>query len=402
MYQSGPLEGIRVLDFTHVLAGPFATMLLGDLGAEVIKVEIPGRGDSTRLSGPPFQKGESAYFISHNRNKRSICVDLKKREGVQLIKHLVRDCDVVAESFRTGVMDRLGLGYEEMKKIKPDLIYASLSAFGNEGPYRDRPGFELIVQGLTGLVSVTTEPGRRPFKIQIQVVDLSAGMFLALAITAALYHRQLTGLGQKVQTSLLESTIAMMANLVGVYFLAGRVPLGMGTRNPQVMPSQAFKTKDSYIVVVTQPQHWERFCKALGKPEWITDENLGKGKYRVEHYDETERIIEEVTTTRTTQAWLEIFEEHQIAAGPINTVEELFHDPQFEALDMVATLKHPKAGRIKLLTQPWKLSETPGGIKLPPPMLGEHTTQVLTERGLSVEQIEALKEKGVIHESKGK
>jgi len=186
MYQSGPLEGIRVLDFTHVLAGPFATMLLGDLGAEVIKVEIPGRGDSTRLSGPPFQGSESAYFISHNRNKRSICVDLKKKEGVQLIKHLVRDCDVVAESFRTGVMDRLGLGYEEIKKIKPDLIYASLSAFGNKGPYRDKPGFELIVQGLTGLVSVTTEPGRKPFKIQIQVVDLSAGMFLALAITPML------------------------------------------------------------------------------------------------------------------------------------------------------------------------------------------------------------------------
>lgn len=294
-------------------------------------------------------------------------------------------------------MDRLGLGYEEIKKIKPDLIYASLSAFGNKGPYRDKPGFELIVQGLTGLVSVTTEPGRKPFKIQIQVVDLSAGMFLALAITAALYHRQLTGLGQKVQTSLLESTIAMMANLVGVYFMTGRVPIGMGTRNPQVMPSQAFKTKDSYIVVVTQPQHWERFCKALGKPEWITDENLSEGQYRVEHYDETEEMIEEVTVTKTTKEWLQIFDEHQIASGPIHTVEKLFEDPQLKSLDMVATLKHPKAGRIKLLTQPWKLSETPGGIKLPPPMLGEHTTQVLIERGFSLKEIDDLKENEVIY-----
>lgn len=397
MYQPGPLEGIRVLDFTHVLAGPFTTMLLGDLGAEIIKIEIPGRGDSTRLSGPPFKNGESAYFISHNRNKKSISIDLKKKEGVDVIRSLVKDCDVLVESFRTGVMDRLGLGYEEMKELRPDLIYASLNAFGNKGPYKNKPGFELIVQSLTGLISAQTEPNRRPFKIQIQVVDLASGMFLAIAIISALYHRQRTGLGQKVETSLLESTIAMMANLTGIYFMAGKVPTNMGTKNPQVMPSQAFRTKDSYVAVVTQAQHWERFCKGLDKPEWIKDEKLSDGKYRVDHYDEMERLIEEVTTTKSTKEWVKIFGEHQVAAGPVNTIEGMFDDPQVKALEIIESMHHKIAGNIKLVSPPWKLSASPGGIKLPPPTLGEHTTQVLTESGFSLEEIESLKKKGVLH-----
>lgn len=253
MYPTGSLEGIRILDFTQVLSGPFTTMLLGDLGAEVIKVEMPGIGDSLRASGPPFQKGESAYFFCCNRNKKSISVDLKKKEGVELIRRLIKDFDVLVENFRPGVMDRLGLGYEEMKKIKPDLIYGSLSAFGDKGPYRDKPGFELIVQGISGLVSVTTEPGCKPAKIQPQIVDLSSGLFLAFAILGALYHKQRTGEGQKVGTSLLESAVAMMANLVGIYFMGAKIPVGMRTRNPQIMPSEAFETRDSYINIVCIP-----------------------------------------------------------------------------------------------------------------------------------------------------
>jgi crotonobetainyl-CoA:carnitine CoA-transferase CaiB-like acyl-CoA transferase len=390
------LEGIKVLDFTHVLAGPHTTMILGDLGAEVIKIEMPERGDSTRLSGPPFQEGESAYFFIVNRNKKSVCVDLKKKEGVALINDLVRHCDILVESFRPGVMDRLGLGFEAMKKLKPDLIYASLSAFGNRGPYKNKPGFELINQGLTGLVDITTEPGRRPTKIQIQMVDLCAGMFLATAILAALHHREKTGQGQKVETSLLQSTISMLSNLAGIYFMTGKVPTGLGTRNPQMMPSQAFETKDSFVAVVTQPQHWERFSKAMGKPEWITDKHLKNAVYRVTHYDQMEKLIEEVTTTKTTKEWLEIFDKHQIAAGPINSVEELFQDPQVKFLDVVETMDHPKAGPIKLLKQPWELSATPGGIRTPPPMLGEHTNEVLMEEGFSLEEIKVLKEKGII------
>jgi CoA:oxalate CoA-transferase len=396
MYQAGPLEGIKVLDFTHVLAGPHATMILGDLGAKIIKIEMPGRGDSTRLSGPPFQEGESAYFFIVNRNKKSVCVDLKKEEGVELMKDLVKNCDILVESFRPGVMDRLGLGFEAMKKIKPNLIYASLSAFGNRGPYKNKPGFELINQGLTGLVDITTEPGRRPTKIQIQMVDLCAGMFLATAILAALYHREKTGQGQKVETSLLQSTIAMLANLAGIFFMTGKVPKGLGSRNPQMMPSQAFETKDSYVAVVTQPPHWEKFSNALEKPEWVTDEKLKEASYRVSHYDQMEKMIEEVTRTNTTKEWLEIFDEYQVAAGPINTVEEMFQDPQVKFLDLVETIDHPKAGPIKLLKQPWELSATPGGIKMPPPMLGEHTNEVLMEEGLSLEEIKVLKEQGII------
>ena len=397
MYQPGPLEGIRVLDFTHVLAGPFTTMLLGDLGAEILKIEFPGRGDSTRLSGPPFKNGESAYFISHNRNKKSISIDLKKKEGVKIAKRLVKDSDVLVESFRTGVMDRLGLGYEEIRELRPDLIYASLNAFGNKGPYKYKPGFELIVQSLTGLINVQTEPDRRPFKIQIQVVDLTTGMFLAIAIISAIYHRQRTGLGQKVETSLLESTIAMMANLTGIYFMAGKVRTNMGTKNPQVMPSQAFRTKDSFVTVVTQAQHWKKFCKALEKPEWIKDEKFSDGKYRVDHYDEMERLIEEVTTTKTTKEWVKIFDEHQVAAGPVNTIEEMFEDPQVKALEMIESMHHRIAGNIKLVSPPWKLSASPGGIKLPPPALGEHTTEILKDSGFSPVEIEDLKKRGVIY-----
>ena len=397
MYQPGPLEGIKVLDFTHVLAGPFTTMLLGDLGAEIIKIEIPGRGDSTRLSGPPFKNGESAYFISHNRNKKSISIDLKKKEGVDIAKRLVKDSDILVESFRTGVMDRLGLGYEEMKELRSDLIYASLNAFGNKGPYKYKPGFELIVQSLTGLINVQTEPDRRPFKIQIQVVDLASGMFLTIAIISALYHRQRTGLGQKVETSLLESTITMMANLTGIYFMAGKVPTNMGTKNPQVMPSQAFRTKDSYVAVVTQAQHWEKFCKALDKPEWIKDEKLSDGKYRVDHYDEMERLIEEVTAMKSTKEWVKIFGEYQVAAGPVNTIEEMFGDPQVKALEIIKSMHHRIAGNIKLVSPPWKLSGSPGGIKLPPPTLGEHTTEVLKGSGFSPEEIESLKKRGIVY-----
>jgi crotonobetainyl-CoA:carnitine CoA-transferase CaiB-like acyl-CoA transferase len=397
MYKRGPLEGVRILDFGHLLSAPFATMILADLGAEIIKVEIPGRGDSTRLSGPPFQKGMSAYFICVNRNKKSVCIDLKKKEGIEVAKRLVKDCDVLVESFRPRVMKGLGLSYESIKKIKPDIVYASLSAFGAKGLYKEKPGFEFIIQGLTGLVSIQTEPGRRPFKIQIQLVDLCAGMFLAHAILGALYHRRQTGKGQRVEVSLLESTTAMLAHLAGIYFMTGKVPVGLATRNPVVMPSQGFKTKDSHMAVVTQPQHWERFCKALGKPEWIKDANLSKGSYRVEHYSKVEKMIEEVTTTRTTKDWLKRFDAEEVAAGPINTVEQWFSDPQVKVLDIVKTVNHAKVGKIKVLKQPWNLSATPGGIRLPPPVLGEHTDQVLRERGFSGEEIGALKEKKIIY-----
>jgi len=392
METPGPLHGIRILDFTHVLSGPFGTSLLGDLGAEIIKVEPPG-GDRVRLSGPPFQGGESAYFLCVNRNKKNISIDLKKPEAGDVVRRLIKECDVFVENFRPGVMDRLGFGYEDMIKIKPDLIYSSMTAFGKEGPYKDNPAFELIIQALTGLVDVTTPPGGDPAKIQIQVVDLCTGMFLAFGTLAALYHKLATGKGQRVETSLLESTLAMMANLAGIYFMTGKVPTGMGSRNPQAFPSQAFKTKDGYFVMVG---HWDRLCTALGKPEWIDDPDLGRNAYRVEHYEEMTALVESITKTKSTQAWLEILNENQVAAGPINTVEEALEDPGVKATGLVKTIDHQKAGKIKLLDKPWHLSESCGGLRLPPPSYGQHTSEVLLEYGFSAPEIEQLKQNQVI------
>ncbi len=396
MKDLGPLTGIRILDFTHVLAGPYTTALLGDLGAEIIKIEAPGKGDSTRLNGPPFQNGESAFFLCVNRNKKSICMDLKNPQAITSVKRIIKNCDVVVENFRPGVMQRLGLGYAELKKHRHDLIYASLNAFGQEGPYRDRPGFELIVQGLTGLVSITTPPGGEPAKIQIQIVDLCAGMFLAMAVLAALYHRSRTGEGQQVETSLLRSTMAVMANYIGMFFMAGTVPKGLGTRNAQAMPSQAFKTSDGHVAVVAHANQWPRFCRALGRPEWSTDGNLSKDSYRIEHYDAVEALINDVTTKRSTEEWLTIFKENQVAAGPINTVEDLFRDPQVLASDLVVTLQHPKAGEIRLLAPPFKLSKTPATVDMPPPLLGQHVKDVFCKMGFSESEIEALINNGAI------
>lgn len=395
MTKTGPLKDIRVLDFTHVLSGPFGTSLLGDLGADVIKVEPLG-GDGVRKMGPPFQGGESAYFFSVNRNKRGICVDLKTKEGVEIIRRLIPSFDVIVENFRPDVMERLGLGYEDVKKLNPDIIYSSMTAFGREGPYRNKPGFELIIQALTGLVDVTTPPGGLPAKIQIQVVDLCTGMFLAYATLAALYHKQSTGEGQRVDTSLLESTIAMMANLAGIYFMSGEVPTGLQSRNPQAFPSQAFKTADGYFVMVG---HWDRFSRALGKPEWATDAELSSNAFRVANYAKMTAMVETITKTKTTAEWLTILEEHQVAAGPINTVEEAFVDPGVEATGIVKAVEHPTAGRIQVLDKPWHMSASPGEFRRPAPTVGQHTHEVLSEFGFTGDEIKSYLEGGIISDS---
>ncbi len=393
MKTKGPLEGIRILDFTHMLSGPFAGCLLGDLGAEVIKIEPP-KGDSVRHS-PPQQGGESAYFLCVNRNKKGICLDLKNPEAIDIVLRLVKDADVVMENFRPGVMKRLGLGYDRLREIKPDLIYASLTAFGEKGPYKDKPGFELIIQALTGLVDVTTPKGGEHAKIQIQIVDLCTGMFLAYATLAALYEKLDNGKGQKVTTSLLESTVALMANLAGLYFMTGKVPSGMGSRNPQGMPSQVFRSKDSAFGMVGAA-HWDRFTHALGKPEWNEDHNLSDIAYRIQHYDETVALIESVTTTKTTQEWMSIFGKHQVAAAPVNTVEKGLEDPGVKATGIIKTVEHPKAGKIKLLDKPWQMLGVPDSPCEAPPYLGQHNDEVLQRIGFTQLEIDDLKQKNIV------
>lgn len=392
MKKDGPLNGVKILDFTHVLSGPYGSALLGDLGADIIKIESPV-GDSTRWAIPPSLKGESSYFFCVNRNKRSMALDLKKPAAKKIIKHMVADCDVVMENFRPGVMDRLGIGYDQLTAIKPDLIYASLTAFGQKGPYKDRPGYELIVQALTGLVDITSPAEGPPAKIQIQLVDLCTGMFLAYATLAALYHKLGTGQGQQVTTSLLESTLAMTANLSAIYFMSGKVPSKMASRNPQTVPSQVFKTKDSHFAFVG---HWDRFCKALGREDWATHPDYSQNQYRVEHYDETEKMVESVTTTRTTDEWLKIFNEHDLAANRINTMEEALEDPGVEATNMIKTVNHAKAGEIRILDKPWHLSSNPGEIRHAPPVFGEHSTEILKEFGFESTDIEHWKKENVL------
>ncbi len=393
MKTKGPLEGIRILDFTHVLSGPFGSSMLGDLGAEVIKIEPP-KGDSVR-GGPPFQGGEGAYFFSVNRNKKSISLDLKKAEAKEIVYRLVKEADVVMENYRPDVMERLGLGYDKLMELKPDLIYASLTAFGRKGPYKDKPGFELIIQALTGLVDVTTSGREEPAKIQIQIVDLCTGMFLAYATLAALYQKLDTGQGQKVETSLLESTIALMTNLAGIYFMTGKVPTSMGTKNPQGMPSQVFRSKDSSFAMVGAA-HWDRFSRALEKPEWAEDPNLSDIVYRIANYDETVALVESVTTTKTTREWLDIFEKHDVAAAPVNTVEQGLEDPGVKATGIIKTVDHPTAGKIKLLDKPWQMSGVSDSPCDAPPLLGQHNMEILEQIGFSQSQIQELMEKSVV------
>jgi crotonobetainyl-CoA:carnitine CoA-transferase CaiB-like acyl-CoA transferase len=323
-------------------------------------------------------------------------VNIQKPEGVEIIKRLVKKVDVFVENFRPGVMDRRGLGYKDIRSTNPRIIYASLTAFGDHGPYKNKPGFELIIQSVTGVVSVTSENDRPPSKVQVQMVDLCGGLFLAVAIMGALYHRKETGEGQHVKTSLMEGSVAMMTNLIGMHLMGAKVPTVMRTRNPQLFPSQAFKTRDGYISVVCPPDHWGRFCKAIEREDWIDDPKIGDVVYRVTHYEEMETLVEEVMKTKSTEKWLQLFEKNQVAVGRINTVEEMFSDPQFQALNMIQTLQHTTAGKIDILRPPYNFSLTPSSVRLPPPALAEHTFEVLSDAGFKKDDITQFERDGVI------
>jgi crotonobetainyl-CoA:carnitine CoA-transferase CaiB-like acyl-CoA transferase len=389
------LDGIKVLDLSHVLSAPYGTMLLADMGADVLKVESIGSGDALRGT-PPRKNTLSAYYFCANRNKRCLAVDLKKPEGKEIVYRIAKDCDIFVENFRPGVTERLGFGYEDIKKVRPDVIYASLSAFGDIGPYKDKPGFELIIQSLGGLVSVTTGRDGRPSKVQPQVVDIGGGLYLAIAILGAIVHRQRTGQGQYVKTSLLEGLIGLMTNFIYMHLWDYKIPYRFETRNPMMFPSQSFKTKDGYFSTVVVPDHWPRFCRALGKPEWIEHPDYRNPVYRVQHYSEMEAMVEEMTRQKTTAEWLGILEKEDVACSQINTVEQMLEDPQIKALDLFRTVSHPKYGEFKVQIPPWHMSETPPDIKRLPPGYGEHTSQVLAEFGYSSADIAKLKEQRVV------
>ena len=392
------LSGVRVVDLAHMLAGGYGSMLLGDLGAEMIKIEPLEIGDRTRLLGPPFVEGESGYFLGINRNKKSVALDLRTEDGRQILYDLVRVSDVVFDNFRPGVMEEMGCGYEALKEINPRIIYCALSGFGETGPYRDRPAFDLAVQALSGAMSITGEPGRPPVRMGVPMGDLGGSLFCALAISAALYAREKTGLGRKIEIALMDCLVSLLTYVGQYYLLDGKVPGPMASAHVSVVPYQAFPTKDMYIVVaVFVEKFWQALCQVLGLEELVDDPRFADNDKRRDHREELIPILEDIFRTRPGEEWLQLLTEAGIPSGPINTLDRIFADPQVAARNMVVEIDHPKVGGFRSIGNPVKTPPMPEGPFEPPPMHGQHTQKVLRELlGYSSERVRELIEKGVI------
>lgn len=375
----GPLEGLKVLDLTRVLAGPYCTMILADLGADVIKVEMPVTGDDSRHFGP-YQKGESAYFMSLNRNKRSIVLDLKSPEGKETLKRLLLKVDVVVENFRPGTMEKLGFGYEVIKQWNPAIIYAASSGFGHSGPYSDRPAYDGVVQAMGGIMSITGQEGGKPTRVGPSVGDINAGMFTAIGILAALNHRHLTGQGQKVDVAMLDCQVAILENAIARYVVTGEVPGPAGNKHASIVPFEPFETLDGEIMIAAGNDNlWRTFCRVAGLTPLAEDERFATNPKRHEHYTALRPLIAEVVAQKTTGEWQQILDDAGVPNGPINSVDKVVENEQVLAREMIVEVDHPVAGRLKMPGIPVKLSETPGAILRPAPTLGQHTEEVLRE-----------------------
>ncbi len=396
---NGPLSGIRVLDLSRLLAGPYCSMMLGDLGADVIKVERPGIGDETRHWGPPFAAdGESAYFLCTNRNKRSVTIDLKKAAGVEITKSLARQSDIFIENFTPGTADNLGVGYEAIREVNPRIIYCSITGFGPDGPYRNRAGYDLAASALGGLMEITGEADGPPVKVGVAITDVTTGIMAQGAICAALFAREKTRCGQRIDLSLLESQVAVLVNMASSYLISGEVPKRWGTGHETIVPYQGFEAKDKYVIVaVGNDQLWAKFCRILGVPELIEDPRFRTNPLRVANRKECVAILAEIIKTKPGDEWLELLNAESIPCAPINRMDEVFKDPQVLHRDMLVEVDHPSAGKIKMVGIPIKYSETGAAIYRPPPRLGEHTHEILAELlALDSKQIAGLQQEKVI------
>ena len=392
------LDGIRILDLTRVLAGPFATMLLADLGAEVIKLEVPLTGDDSRQF-PPFQGGESAYFMSINRNKKSLVLNLKSEEGKQTFLRLVRKCDVLVENFRPGTMERLGLGYEQLRMEQPGLIYAAVSGYGQTGPYSQRPAYDAVVQALGGLMSITSpEPGGTPTRVGTSIGDITAGLYTAVGILAALVERERSGCGQLVDVAMLDCQVAILENAVSRYLVTGTAPRPIGNRHPSIVPFEPFETLDGQIMLAAgNDALWHKFCRAAGLEDLLADPAFGSNANRNEHYNQLRPRIAAAMRQKNVAEWQALLDEAGIPNGPIQTIDQVVQDPQVRAREMLAEIDHPAAGRVTVPGVPIKLSATPGSVRTPAPCLGEHTEEILAGwLGLSPDEISGLRARGVI------
>ena len=392
-----PLEGIRVLDFSRVLAGPYCTMMMGDLGADVIKIESP-LGDDTRRWGPPYVGGESAYYISCNRNKRSIVLDLSIEEGRDIARHLALKSDVIVENFRLGTMEKWGLSYGELASQKPDLVYCQISGYGRTGPDAHLPGYDFVIQGAGGIMSVTGEAGGSPTKVGVAIVDLTAGMFALSAVLAALRVRDMTGQGQRIDMSLLDSHLAWLGNVGSNYLVSGEIPQRLGNAHPNIVPYQAFSTADGWVIVaVGNDSQWGRFCDAVERQDLLEDPRFSTNAGRVTWRDTLCPLLQDVMRSRTSGEWLELFERADVPAGPVSTIDSALNTPQVAARGMVQEVDHPTLGPLRMIASPLKLEGTPPAIRRHPPLLGEHTTEVLGEvLGMSREVVEGMRERGAV------
>jgi formyl-CoA transferase len=380
-----PLEGIRVLDFSRVLAGPYCTMMLGDLGADVIKVESP-EGDDTRRWGPPYQGTESAYYLCCNRNKRGIVLDLTTERDRDVARTLDLRSHVIVENFKLGTMERWGLSFEDLAPRNPGLIYCSISGYGRTGPDASLPGYDYVMQGVGGIMSITGEPDGPPGKVGVAIVDLTAGMFALSSILAALRVRDLTGQGQRIDLSLLDSHLAWLANVAGNYLVSGDIPRRYGNAHPNIVPYQAFEASDAwFILAIGNDRQWSRFCAAVARPDLTSDPRFTTNADRVRNRSALVPILTSLFRAHPRSHWLTLLQSAGIPTGPVNTVDLALTGPQVEARGMVQTIDHPGIGPFRTVASPLNLESTPPTIRRHPPMLGEHTAEILRELSISGE-----------------
>ncbi|MED2974173.1 CoA transferase [Fictibacillus sp. B-59209] len=386
------LEGIKIIDLSRVLAGPFCTMILGDLGAEIIKIEHHESGDETRSWGPPFTSGESAYYLCANRNKQSITLNLKSEKGKEIFTKLVSSGDVVVQNFKTGTLDKMNLGYEQLKASNPKLIMASITGFGLNGPYKDLPGYDYIIQAMSGLMSITGETEGSPVKVGVAIADVLTGLYTCIGILTALYHRERTGEGQEIDISLMDCQVSSLINVASNYLCSGVDPVRMGNQHPNIVPYQVFPAKDGELVVaVGNDNQFRRFTKILERPDLANMKEFSTNEARIHNKKQLITICEELLMMKTRKEWKEQFDREGIPSGPINTIKEMFENPQVKERDMVIEMDHPTIENLRLTGSPLKLSKTPVTMRKYPPLYGEHTDSVLLQMGYSKEDIADFK-----------
>ena len=393
----GALTGIRVLDLTRVLAGPYATMVLGDFGAEVIKLEQPGTGDESRNFGP-FKNGFSLYFMSVNRGKQSLTLDLKAPKGKEIFLELVKQSDVLVENFRPGAMKKLGLDYETLRQSHPSLIYAACSGFGQTGPYAQRGAYDMIIQGMGGIISITGEPNRPPVRVGTSISDITAALFTAIGVLSALRHRDRTGEGQLVDVSMLDGMVAILENAIVRHFATGEIPQPLGSQHPAITPFEAFESADGYIIIaIGNDSLWRKFCEHVERLDLVSDERFATNACRTTNHDQLHPILTEIMRGRNTARWIEELDTLGVPCGPINTIDKVVNHPQVLAREMIAKVSHDITGNVEVPGVPIKLSETPGQVTDPAPALGEHTGKILTDLlGKSPETVDRLEREGVV------